>query len=183
MFLGKRVWHFMHAVLETVVWNVKPYCLHQKGKKIVNQLKFAYHISPKYWDTLVTYHTSPKIWSIPFYYLLICLKYCCMYGKYCRPWSDAAFCGIWSGSTLFAKAYLSQYLGLLQKLNKLARIFGKSTVKRYGVQIFLANISKFKSSESKLQKLYRYMYGHVLPVHISMTLCRHLLCPCAKISL
>ena len=22
--------------------------------------------------------------------------------KQCRPWSDAAFCGVWSGSTLFA---------------------------------------------------------------------------------
>ena len=31
----------------------------------------------------------------------------------CRHWSDATFCGIWSVSTLFAKAYLSQYLGLL----------------------------------------------------------------------
>ena len=32
-----------------------------------------------------------------------------MSGKQCRPWSDAAFCSIWSGSTLFAKACLSQY--------------------------------------------------------------------------
>ena len=37
-----------------------------------------------------------------------------MYGKQCRPWSDALFFGIWSGSTLFEKAYLSQYLRLLQ---------------------------------------------------------------------
>ena len=44
-------------------------------------------------------------------HLLICLKYCCMYGKQCRSWSDAVFSGIWSGSTLFAKAYLSRYLG------------------------------------------------------------------------
>ena len=60
------------------------------------------------------YHTCPKIWNSPFYSLLMCLKYCCMYGKQCRPRSDAASCGIWSGSTLFAKAYLSQYFGLLQ---------------------------------------------------------------------
>ena len=26
------------------------------------------------------------------------------------PWSDAAFCGVWSGSTLFAQACLSQYV-------------------------------------------------------------------------
>ena len=34
--------------------------------------------------------------------------------KSCRPWSDATFCGVWSGSTLFAQAYLSQYLGLIR---------------------------------------------------------------------
>ena len=37
-----------------------------------------------------------------------------MYGKQYKPWSDATFCGVWSGTTLFAKAYLSQYLELLQ---------------------------------------------------------------------
>ena len=52
-----------------------------------------HHIYPKYWDTLSTYHTCPKIWNSPFYYLLY-LKYSGM-------------------SELFAKAYLSQYLGLL----------------------------------------------------------------------
>ena len=31
----------------------------------------------------------------------------------CRPWSEVSFCNIWSGSTLFAQAHLSQYLGLL----------------------------------------------------------------------
>ena len=56
------------------------------------------------------YQTCPKIWNSLFYYQLMYLKYCCMYGKQCRPWSDAAFCGVWSGPTLFAKAYLSQYL-------------------------------------------------------------------------
>ena len=37
--------------------------------------------------------------------------------KECRPWSDTTFCGIWSGSTLFAQVSLSQYLGLLQYLS------------------------------------------------------------------
>ena len=27
---------------------------------------------------------------------------CCNLSKQCRPWSDAAFCGVWSGSALFA---------------------------------------------------------------------------------
>ena len=31
----------------------------------------------------------------------MCLKYCCMNGKPCRPLSDTAFCGFWSGTTLF----------------------------------------------------------------------------------
>ena len=43
----------------------------------------------------------------------MCQQYFCMYGKQCRTWSGIALCGIWSGSTLFAKVYLSQYLGLL----------------------------------------------------------------------
>ena len=72
-----------------------------------------YHIYSKYWDTLSTYHTCPKICNSPFYYLLMCLKYCCMYSKQCRPWLFALFFSVWSGSTLFAKAYQSQYLGLL----------------------------------------------------------------------
>ena len=73
----------------------------------------GYHNNPKYWDTLSTYHTYPTVWNSPFFYFLICLRYCCMYDKQCRLWSYAAFCSVWSGSTLFVKAYLSQYLRLL----------------------------------------------------------------------
>ena len=36
-----------------------------------------------------------------------------LYVWQCRPWSDAIFCSIWSGSTLFANAYLAQFLALL----------------------------------------------------------------------
>ena len=56
-------------------------------------LSTGYPNNSKYWDTLSTYHTCPKIWNNPFYYFLMCLKYCCtcMYGKQCRPWSDTAF--------------------------------------------------------------------------------------------
>ena len=49
-----------------------------------------------------------------------CVWNCWMSGKQCRPWSDAAFCGIWSGSTLFAKACLLKTLrkhGNLMVLN------------------------------------------------------------------
>ena len=34
---------------------------------------------------------------------------CSVSDKQCRPWSDAAFCGVWSGHTLFAKVSLSAY--------------------------------------------------------------------------
>ena len=54
-----------------------------------------------------------KFWNSPVYYLLMCINVAvCMANS--RHWSDPAFCGIWSGSTLLAKAYLSQYLGLLR---------------------------------------------------------------------
>ena len=36
-----------------------------------------------------------------------------MNGKQCRPWSDVAYCGVWSGSTLFAKVCLSQYIWII----------------------------------------------------------------------
>ena len=63
----------------------------------------------KYWDTLNHYHTCSMICKSMFYYLLMCLKHCWTSCKLCRPWSDATFCGIWSGSTQFAKACLPQY--------------------------------------------------------------------------
>ena len=77
--------------------------------KLVLNFEQYYHNSPYLLTILVL-----KIWNSQFYYLLMGLEYCYMYGKQCRPWSDAAFCSIWSRSTLFAKAYLSQYLGLLR---------------------------------------------------------------------
>ena len=68
-----------------------------------------YHIYPKYCDTF-PYYTGPKIWTCSYCYLLIS-KICCMSSKQYGPCSDAPFCGIWSGSTLFAQARLSQCLG------------------------------------------------------------------------
>ena len=46
-----------------------------KNKFVLN---FLFCIYPKYWNTLSTYHICPKIWNSPFYYFLMCLKYCCM---------------------------------------------------------------------------------------------------------
>ena len=36
-------------------------------------------------DTLSAYHICPKIWNSLFYFILMCLNCCCMYGKQCRP--------------------------------------------------------------------------------------------------
>ena len=68
------------------------------GVCAVIRSKTVLSIYPKYLDTLTIYHTCTKFWRSLFYYLLMCLKYFCIYGKQCRPWSDATFCGIWSGS-------------------------------------------------------------------------------------
>ena len=46
--------------------------------------------------------------------------------KQCRPWSDAAFSSIWSGSVLFAWACLPQYLWV-----NMADIIGAQFVKKY----------------------------------------------------
>ena len=106
MVRSKGVWIFkVHAVFKIITANCA-----MTSKDISHCI---YCIYLKYWNTLSTYHTCPKIWNSPSYYLLMCLKYCCMCGKHCRPWSDATFSGIWPLSILFAKVCLSQNLGLL----------------------------------------------------------------------
>ena len=50
----------------------------------------------------------------PSYYLMMCLSNCWMNGKQCRPWSDAALCGIILNLIWVYIYYLCrQYLGLL----------------------------------------------------------------------
>ena len=73
---------------------------------------FYYHITQKYWDTHTPYYSCPKTLNNSIGLCIDMYKNCWMSGKQCRPWSDAMFCGIWSGSTLFAQAYLSQNLQL-----------------------------------------------------------------------
>ena len=69
--------------------------LRKANKQNVEAAGRKYHNNPKYWDTLLTYHTSPKIWNSPFYYLSMCLKYYCMYGKQCRPGRHVLWHLIW----------------------------------------------------------------------------------------
>ena len=78
----------------------------------MDKQKSVYHIYPKYWETITSYYISPKIW-LPVSTLEVHLKIAdeLTSDEQCRPWSDATFCGIWSGSRLFGQqAYLSHYL-------------------------------------------------------------------------
>ena len=70
-------------------------------------------IYSKYWDTLLLTILVLKF-EHPFYHLLSYVKSVRLTGKQCRPWSNAVFGGIWSGSSLLAQACLSQYLGMLR---------------------------------------------------------------------
>ena len=106
--------HFSEAVL----MSIHDVNFHEETRKKRSGYPFYIEL-PYLWDTLSTDHTCPKIWNSPFCCLLMCPKYCCMFAKQCRPWSDAAFCSIWSGSTLFVKACMSQFLELLRYYSKL----------------------------------------------------------------
>ena len=44
---------------------------------------------------------------------------CWVGGKQCRPWSDAALCGVWSGSALFTQACLSEYVDKCRKFDQI----------------------------------------------------------------
>ena len=69
-----------------------------------------YHIYPiKCLDTLPPYHTCSKVWTVHFTGFW-CLNPLDDWAQF-TPWSYAAVCGIWSGSTQFARACLSKYLG------------------------------------------------------------------------
>ena len=98
-------------------------------------LYYIHRIYPKYSDTFTTSYPS-KIWKSSFYYLSICLNYCWMSGKQRRPWSDAAFCGVWSWSTLFAQAYQPQYSGLLRYTKYLDWIASNHTYPKFWTSPF-----------------------------------------------
>ena len=63
-YLGKYIFFFISLWKHTLWYSLK--------------ISTEYGIYPQYWDNISTYHTSPKIWNNPFYYLLMCLKYCSM---------------------------------------------------------------------------------------------------------
>ena len=69
---------------------------------------FSDRIYPKYREALTHYHTCQH-----FYHSLTDwgVQNCQWSEKQYRPWSDAAFYGVWSGSKLFAQTCLTQYWG------------------------------------------------------------------------
>ena len=70
-------------------------------------LVFNYSIKPKYSDTSKPGHTSPQRKKVR---LTNCwLNNCWMSVKQCRTWSNAAFCDVWSWSTVIAQDCLSEY--------------------------------------------------------------------------
>ena len=117
--------HISHfSILNRVKCQMKIVCPKHVESAVTIAMSWLYRIYSKYWVTLSIYRICAKVWNSPFFCFLMCLKCCCMYGKQCRPWSDATFRGIWSGYTLFAKAYLSNYLGLLRYVQCLTRGWG-----------------------------------------------------------
>ena len=88
--------------LSMLNWRKKAQCMLQRIPYLL--LGLGHHNSLPY--------LSYNLKSL-FHYLLMCMQKCVMRWKQCRPWSDAAFCGVCSGSTLFVQACRFQYLGLL----------------------------------------------------------------------
>ena len=80
-----------------------------------------YCIYPKYWDT-----STLTIRLMKFEQAQLTTCWCVYYwmnGKQCRYRSDAAYCGIWSGSTLFAQPCLSLYLRLIWLIHEYQKIW------------------------------------------------------------
>ena len=134
----------------------KTYFLSLGVASMFSQIKYQYfcwnyHIP---YLPIFTYHTCPKIWNSQFYYLLMCLKYCCMYGKQCRPSSDTVFCSVWSGCILFAEAYLTQYLGLLWYDVSTIKVLFKIVVDGISFSYFFGKKLDIACEFSVKQKIY-----------------------------
>ena len=106
----KRVKHKMHLYCSRPLESHREPTrqLHLSTNRI--RRRVGYHNYLKYSHTIT--HTCAKfnmsIW-LPVYVP----ENWWMKGIQCRPWSDAAFCGVWSGSTLFALTCLPQYTDLI----------------------------------------------------------------------
>ena len=108
----------------------------------------CYHIYSV--GTLAPYQTCPKISTRLVSILLVVdmSKDYWMTGKQWRPWSDTVFCSVWSGSTLFAQAYLSVttlMLIMVYNVSKdltLGRLFGNNSgifFSYFSIKIFVVD--------------------------------------------
>ena len=98
-YVHKRVWTVINVTDHIFnVWTSTPISLRFSLKAAV---------------LVATFRGSACRNKIALYLILLFNKFILlpMSGKQCRSWSDAAFCGVWSGSTLLPKGYLSQYTG------------------------------------------------------------------------
>ena len=82
---------------------------HSKAKHTNNLLT---HIGTFYFSKYVHHIRSTWSWCRLSAVYQVMYKIWWLNGKQCRSWSDATFCGIWSGSTLFAQTCQSKYLGV-----------------------------------------------------------------------
>ena len=73
-----------------------------------------YHKNSKNWDTWNNYHNCPTIGTVGFYSAVLCSKDADRITNREDPDQTAPWGAVWSGSALFAQAYLSQYLKLLR---------------------------------------------------------------------
>ena len=78
----------------------------------VSELK--YHKNPKYSDTLKICCNHPKSWTRWLYQSVMPPKNAAGIANRVDPDQTAPLGAVWSGSALFAKAYLSENLGSLR---------------------------------------------------------------------
>ena len=99
--------------LKLFKWNIHTYLIQISKKFDINLLSADFNITVFTLSIMV--HTPQLLIKLVLKFEQVqftthCAKNCWMSGKQCRPWWDATFCGISSGSTLFAQASLSVYL-------------------------------------------------------------------------
>ena len=101
-----HLWYWVHIIIRGLsLYSQHPYItlttISQSSDFLVNFLSLTYIclVDP---STLISWMSPFPILGVSgvlFHFYSISTSYSC---KQWRPWSDSAFCGIWSGSALFA---------------------------------------------------------------------------------
>ena len=114
---------------------------------------------------------------------------CWMNCNQCRPWSDTAFCSIWSGSTLFAQTCLPQYLQMKVKVDltvpERCEVLAAHTKSNYSIQYvciyFFLKVGSWKFSPFKTfwihcqSKILASGNTHLSPVSVAFSRqCRYI---------